>query len=79
MNELIRLWPVFAFAAIFVGLLYATSRWCIRDAIRRDRSPIWVSLLIFALFPFGILIWLNIRPDIPDPIDTPLHPVDKFE
>ena len=79
MNEILRLWPLFAFAAIFVGLIYVLSRWSTRDAIRRGKSPIWVTLLVFLFFPLGCLIWLHIRPEISDPLDTPLHPVEKIE
>ena len=79
MNELIEKWPVFAFAAIFVGLLYIISQWCINDAIRRGRSPVTVSLLVFLLPPIGWIIWINIRPPILKPIDRPLTPAYKIK
>ncbi len=79
MNEMIQAWPVLAFAAVFVGLLYAISQWCIQDAIRRGRSPVSVSLLVFLLSAVGWIIWLNVRPPILDPVDRPLTPVDKAD
>lgn len=67
MNEYINLWPVFVAAAIFLGLLYMVSQWCIADAIRRGKSPLWVSIAAILFFPWGLIAWLIFRPDILEP------------
>jgi hypothetical protein len=53
---------------VATGLLLATLlysvRACAADAKRRGRSPVLVAALVTLLFPFGMIIWLAVRPKL---------------
>jgi hypothetical protein len=51
-------------AAVFVTTVIA----CVRDARRRGKSPVLVTLLVLLSFPLGLVLWLLFRPE---PIDPP--------
>ena len=48
----------------------ATIRMCALDAIRRGKSPWLVTLMVIGLFPFGLLVWLALRPKLVKPADS---------
>lgn len=52
------------FGLILFGLYIASIIWAARDAKRRGKEPLLVVLLVALVpFPFGLIIWLVIRPD----------------
>jgi uncharacterized membrane protein YhaH (DUF805 family) len=46
--------------------LVASVIMCARDAKRRGRSPWLMSLMVVLLFPVGMLVWIAMRPKIPN-------------
>jgi hypothetical protein len=71
MNNISAILPLALFVVIFIGLLYLVSNWCINDATRRGKSPLWVSIAVILFFPWGLIAWLFFRPDIIDPREKP--------
>lgn len=61
MNAPANLLPLFYLLALFAGL-FVTVRVCVADARRRGKSPLLVTLLVLACFPFGAIVWLLFRP-----------------
>jgi hypothetical protein len=52
-------------AALLIGLV-ALIRFCVKDARRRGKSPLLVSLAAVLFFPWGLIAWLIFRPDQQD-------------
>lgn len=50
-----------------LAAVIATVRICAKDAIRRGKSPWLISLMVIMFFPFGLLVWLVLRPKIIKP------------
>ena len=50
---------------LLASLVY--SAWvCAIDAKRRGQSPVLVGLMMIVLFPIGLVIWLAVRPKLPE-------------
>jgi hypothetical protein len=44
-----------------LGVLFLVSNWCIKDAIRRGKSPLLVFIAVIFFFPWGWIAWLIFR------------------
>ena len=73
MNELGQLAGFAVLIALVLGGLYLASNWCIKDAIRRGRSPVFVSIAVILFFPWGWIAWLVFRPDPIQPDQRPFR------
>ena len=52
---------IFAVASLaLLSLVYIA--WAIRDARRREKSPILVVIAVVFFFPVGLVAWLLLRP-----------------
>jgi hypothetical protein len=60
--------PAFMLAvpAFILFLLVIILRFCITDARRRGKSPLFVSIACILFFPWGTIAWLIFRPDPQD-------------
>jgi hypothetical protein len=58
--------------SVFFGVLLSGIKLCIRDAMRRGKSPTLVSIAVILFFPWGLIAWLLFRPDIIDPQERPV-------
>jgi len=54
--------PQYMFAVTI--LAFANAIWAFRDARLRGRSGILISLLVFGVFPLGVIVWLYLRPEL---------------
>jgi uncharacterized protein (DUF983 family) len=58
------------FAILIVTLLIValamTMKFCVDDAQRRGKSPVWVTIAAVFFFPWGLIAWLLFRPDLLD-------------
>lgn len=55
------------FLIAFIGMLailFGAIRWCVDDAYRRGRSPVYVTIAVVLFFPWGLIAWLLFRPDV---------------
>jgi len=48
---------------LLLALLGITFRACSRDARRRGKSPLLVSIAVVVFFPWGLIAWLLFRPE----------------
>ena len=48
---------------ILVSIFLTIWLWVFRDAGARGKPGCLVALLVFGLFPIGLIIWLIFRPD----------------
>jgi hypothetical protein len=53
-----------AMIIVWAAAMIASLMWVARDARRRKKGSA-VAILCFITFPFGILIWLLLRPSVP--------------
>jgi hypothetical protein len=51
------------FSLCLLVVLLVTIRACVRDARRRGKSPLTVTLAVIFFFPWGPIAWLLFRPD----------------
>ena len=51
-------------AGLLLATLFYSVRACAADAKRRGRSPVLVAALVILSFPFGLIIWLAVRPKL---------------
>lgn len=61
---------LFTFAPLLTIVIVAiwTSAWAFHDARKRGKNPVVVALLVlFAAWPFGLILWLIFRPDVKGP------------
>ena len=72
-NYLVSFLGVGMMFIVFVVLLGWTLSVCARDARRRGKSPLLVTLLIFLSFPLGLIVWLLFRPEPLNPPDRSFH------
>ena len=59
------------FLLVFVAALLTITYivWAVKDASRRNKSPLLVLIAVVVFFPFGLLAWLLFRP----PLSTGPH------
>jgi len=76
MNNLLQTTPFAVFLVLALGVLFLVSNWCIKDAIRRGKSPLLVFIAVIFFFPWGWIAWLIFRPD---PIEPQKRPFDLQE
>lgn len=67
MNTVKEFLPYAMLAA--TALWVANGVWAFRDARRRGRSGILVTILVLGSFPFGVALWMLARPAITDETD----------
>jgi uncharacterized membrane protein YwaF len=64
-------------AILFIGtLLLAFAlvvRITVKDARRRGKSPVLVTLLVLISFPLGLIVWRLFRPEPIDPQGPPFR------
>ncbi len=59
--DILLFFLAFSIPALWVG----TGIWAYGDARRRDKSPFLVVLLVmFVVWPFGLIAWLAFRSDL---------------
>jgi hypothetical protein len=52
--------------AVVLGVMAVvifTASACARDARRRGKNPVLVTLLVMGSFPLGLIMWLLFRPE----------------
>ena len=54
--------PQYMFAVTILAFINAI--WAFRDARLRGRSGVLIALLVFGIFPLGVIVWLYLRPDL---------------
>jgi hypothetical protein len=52
--------------SVALAILWMAIGWCVRDARRREKSPVLVCLAVILFFPWGLLAWLVFRPEPSD-------------
>lgn len=62
MNGLAGGFLLVAIVGALLLALIAYVRFCVRDARRRGKSPVWVVLAAVLFFPWGLIAWLIFRP-----------------
>jgi hypothetical protein len=62
-NDFLSIVVPLLIAAVFIGMLLFTLRFCVIDARRRGKSPLLVCLLVMISFPLGLIAWLLFRPE----------------
>jgi len=57
--------------AVLIFLVLVLGHWAWRDAVARGKNGALVALLVIVVsFPFGLIIWLALRPPLlPPPSD----------
>jgi hypothetical protein len=65
---------IFLLICSMPALWIGSGIWAFGDAKRRNKPPVLVVLLVmFAVWPFGLIAWLVFRPDL-----QPFLPPKKF-
>jgi uncharacterized membrane protein YbhN (UPF0104 family) len=54
---------ILAVVVFFLVLFGITIKWCVKDARRRGKSPLLVSIAVIFFFPWGLIAWLIFRPN----------------
>jgi hypothetical protein len=70
LNVLLLLTPL-----LLLGML---AKWAVEDAERRGKSPWIVSFAVVFFFPWGLLAWLILRPEIKPPPTRGAFDLEKY-
>ena len=62
MDSVLRVMLALILGFLLLALLGITIRACSRDARRRGKSPLLVSIAVIVFFPWGLIAWLLFRP-----------------
>ena len=63
MNDILKALVSLIPIILLIGMLLWAIQMCARDARRRGKSPLLVTLVVLFFFPLGLALWLLFRPD----------------